>query len=50
VIVVPPHLKKKPLQNSVEAVPATSQKESTPKFCGGSSRHISNFNKRLAED
>jgi hypothetical protein len=30
-----------PLQNSVEAVPATSQKESTPKFCGGSSRQIS---------
>jgi hypothetical protein len=31
----PPHLKKNPLQNSVEAVPAKSQKESTPKFCGG---------------
>jgi hypothetical protein len=30
-----PHLKKKPLQNSVEAVPPTSQKESNPKFCGG---------------
>jgi hypothetical protein len=37
----PPHLKKKPLQNSEEAAPATSQKETTPKFCGGSSRHIS---------
>jgi len=37
----PPHLKKNPLQYSVEAVPATSQKQSTPKFCGGSSRHIS---------
>ena len=37
----PPHLKKNPLQNSVEEVSATSQKESTPKFCGGSSRQIS---------
>jgi hypothetical protein len=39
--VKPPNLKKNPLKNSAEAVPATSQKESPPKFCGGSSRHIS---------
>ena len=39
--VVLPNLKKNPLQNSVEAVPATSQKESAPKFCGGSFRYIS---------
>ena len=36
----PPNLKKNRPQNSVEAVPAKSQKESAPKFCGGSSRHI----------
>ena len=38
---LPPNLKKNPLQHSVEAVTATSQKESPPKFCQGSSRHIS---------
>ena len=38
---LPPNLKKNPLQHSVEAVTATSQKESPPKFCRGSSRHIS---------
>ena len=36
-----PNLKKNPQKNSVEAVPAKSQKESTKKFCGASSRQIS---------
>ncbi len=33
--------RKNPPKNSVEAVPAESQKESAPKFLGGSSRRIS---------
>ena len=34
---VPPNLKKNPPLNSVEAVPANSQKEFAQKFCGVSS-------------
>jgi hypothetical protein len=36
-----PNLKKNPPPKSIEAVPDKSQKESTPKFCGGSSCRIS---------
>ena len=35
-----PKIMQNPPQNSVEAAPAVSQKESAPQFCGGSSRQI----------